>query len=66
MIKLREILVEVSNFYVFFLKCVDIIVVVFIIIESWEKVVDFSVFYMFYMEDMLLKKIFVKESIDLL
>lgn len=64
--KLREILVEVSNFYVFFLKCVDIIVVVFIIIESWEKVVDFSVFYMFYMEDMLLKKIFVKESIDLL
>lgn len=66
MSKLREILVEVSNFYVFFLKCVDIIVVVFIIIESWEKVVDFSVFYMFYMEDMLLKKIFVKESIDLL
>ena len=66
MIELTEILVEVSNSYVFFSKRADIIAAALTITESREKVVDFSVPYMFYTEDMLLKKTSAKESIDLL
>ena len=50
----------------FFWKRADIIAAALTITESREKVVDFSVPYMFYTEDMLLKKASTKESIDLL
>jgi len=54
------------HFFFFYLKRADIAVAAMTITEAREKVVDFTIPYMFYTEDILLKKLSSKEKSDLL
>ena len=53
---------HLSKFYVFILKRADIAIASLTVTEAREKVVDFTVPYMYYTEDILLKKTSSKQS----
>lgn len=62
----RALLVLLTFFFLFYLKRADIAVAALTITERRDKVVDFSVPYMYYTEEMLLKKTSSIGKIDLL